>query len=285
MFSYRHAFHAGNHADVLKHMILVMLLRHLEQKDAPYWYVDTHAGAGAYSLDGEWAGKNAEFETGIGRLWVRDDLPEPVADYVEQVAAFNPDDRLHHYPGSPYLAMQLMRERDRLRLFELHTTEIDVLRNNFKSHGKDVARRVMIYDKDGFEGLKALLPPPTRRGVVLIDPSYEDKHDYVRVMQTIKEGLERFATGCYAVWYPQVSRRESVQLPEKLARLPVKSWVHASLTVQKPATDGFGLHGSGMFIINPPWQMAATLKTTMPWLKDALAQDAGATFTLDSRGG
>ncbi len=285
MFSYRHAFHAGNHADVLKHLVLVRTLRHLGQKDAPYWYIDTHAGAGAYALDGEWAGKNAEFDTGIGRIWTRDDLPEPVADYVEQVAVLNPDERLLYYPGSPFFAKQMLRERDRLRLFELHTTEIDVLRNNFKQQGKDIARRTMIYAADGFDGLKALLPPPTRRGLVLIDPSYEDKRDYARVIHTIKEGLERFATGCYAVWYPQVQRRESIQLPEKLARLPVKSWLHVSLTVHKPQKDGFGLHGSGMFIVNPPWLLQAELKDTMPWLKEVLGQDAGAAFTLDAKQG
>lgn len=283
MFSYRHGFHAGNHADVLKHLIVVMLLRHLGQKEAPFWYIDTHAGAGAYSLDSEWAGKNAEFEGGIGRLWTRDDLPPPVADYVEQVASLNTDDKLIHYPGSPYLAMQLLRERDRMRLFELHTTEIEVLRENFSHQGRDIARRTMIYAADGFEGLKALLPPPSRRGLVLIDPSYEDKRDYPRVLQTVKEGLERFATGCFAIWYPQVQRRESVQLPEKLARLPVKSWLHASLTVRKPAAGGLGLHGSGMFVLNPPWTLAAAMKDTLPWLKETLAQDSGAAFTLDMR--
>lgn len=283
MFSYRHAFHAGNHADVLKHSIVVYLLRHLAQKDAPYWYIDTHAGAGAYALDDDWAEKNAEYETGIGRIWERDDLPEMVANYVEQVQAFNEDGTLRYYPGSPYLALQLMRERDRLRLFELHSTEIEVLRNNFQDQGRSVARRTMIYAADGFEGLKALLPPPPRRGLVLIDPSYEDKRDYARVIQTCKEGLERFATGCYAIWYPQVQRNESIQLPERLAKLPAKSWVHVSLTVQSPTSDGYGLHGSGMFILNPPWMLAAALKETMPWLKATLGQDDGARYTLESK--
>lgn len=283
MFSYRHAFHAGNHADVLKHTIVVYLLRYLAQKDAPYWYIDTHAGAGAYALDDEWAEKNAEYETGIGRLWGREDLPEMVANYVEQVQAFNEDGALRYYPGSPYLALQLMRERDRLRLFELHSTEIDVLRNNFQDQGRSVARRTMIYAADGFEGVKALLPPPPRRGLVLIDPSYEDKRDYARVIQACKDGLERFATGCYAVWYPQVQRNESIQLPERLAKLPVKSWVHVALTVQSPTPDGYGLHGSGMFILNPPWMLAAALKETMPWLKATLGQDDGARYTLESQ--
>ncbi|GAA4331390.1 23S rRNA (adenine(2030)-N(6))-methyltransferase RlmJ [Pigmentiphaga soli] len=284
MFSYRHAFHAGNHADVLKHLIVVMLLRHLGRKEAPFWYLDTHAGAGVYALDGAWAGKNAEFDTGIARLWDRQDLPPPVADYVEQVAAFNPGGALRRYPGSPFLALRLLRERDRLRLFELHPTEIGVLRDNFGRQERAVMRRTMIYEADGFDGLKALLPPPARRGLVLIDPSYEDKRDYARALQTVKDGLERFATGCYAVWYPQVQRRESVQLPERLGRLPAKSWLHASLTVRRPVAGGLGLHGSGMFVVNPPWTMAAALQTALPWLRDVLAQDDGAAFTLEARG-
>ena len=282
MFSYRHAFHVGNHADVLKHIVLVQLLRYFNQKDAPYWYVDTHAGAGAYSLDDEWAGKNAEFETGIGRLWPREDLPPLVADYVETVAEFNQDEVLRYYPGSPFIARQLLRERDRMRLFELHPTEIDVLRSNFNRLGRDVARRTMIYDADGFEGIKALLPPPTRRAIVLLDPSYEDKRDYSRVAQAVGEGLKRFATGCYAVWYPQVSRREAEQLPEKLAHLG-DNWLHVSLSVRKPAGSGLGLHGSGMFVVNPPWTLQAQLKDTMPWLKAALGEDEGAAYTLVGR--
>ncbi|MDX3907520.1 MAG: 23S rRNA (adenine(2030)-N(6))-methyltransferase RlmJ [Pigmentiphaga sp.] len=283
MFSYRHAFHAGNHADVLKHLVLVQLLRYFAQKDSPYWYIDTHAGAGAYALDGDWAGKTAEFESGIARLWTRDDLPAIVADYVEEIVAFNQDEFLRYYPGSPFLAARAMRDRDRLRLFELHPTEIEVLRSNFRGQGKDEARRTMIYAADGFEGLKALLPPPTRRGIVLIDPSYEDKRDYARVVECLGEALKRFATGCYAVWYPQVSRRESQQLAGRLARVPARSWLHVTLTVRKPSSDGLGLHGSGMFIVNPPWVLEAALKDAMPWLTRVLAQDAAAAFSLDGR--
>ncbi|MBX6318570.1 23S rRNA (adenine(2030)-N(6))-methyltransferase RlmJ [Pigmentiphaga sp.] len=283
MFSYRHAFHAGNHADVLKHIVLVQLLRYFAQKDGPYWYIDTHAGAGAYALDGEWADKTAEFETGIARLWTREDLPPAAADYVEEVEAFNGSEFLRSYPGSPFLAAQAMRERDRLRLFELHPTEIDVLRRNVGQLGKEVARHAMVYAADGFEGLKALLPPPTRRGIILIDPSYEDKRDYARVVHCLQEGVKRFATGCYAIWYPLVQRREAQQLPSRLARVPAGSWLHVSLAVRKPARDGLGLHGSGMFVVNPPWVLASALKETMPWLTSVLAQDESAAFTLESR--
>jgi len=141
-------------------------------------------------------------------------------------------------------------------------------------------RQISLYATDGFDGLKALLPPPTRRGLILIDPSYEDKRDYQRVLETLNAGLQRFATGCYAVWYPQVPRREATELPRQLTKLPV-NWLHASLTVRRPASDGHGLHGSGMFLINPPWTLAAALRETLPWLARTLAQDDTACYTLD----
>lgn len=280
MLSYRHAFHAGNHADVLKHAIVVQLLQYLGKKDKAYWYIDTHAGAGAYALREGYATKNAEFDTGIGKLWGRSDLPPMLSDYVDEVAALNPDGNLRFYPGSPYLAWRLMREQDRMRLFELHSTEIDVLRHRFH----DAGRRVMIYAGDGFEGIKPLLPPPPRRALVLIDPSYEDKRDYSRTIKCVEDGLERFATGTYAVWYPQVTRPESQRFPEQLKRLQEKNWLHVSLSVKRPPHDGFGLFGSGMFIVNPPYTLVAALKETMPWLVKTLGEDSGAQFKLESRG-
>lgn len=155
MLSYRHGFHAGNHADVLKHAVVVQLLRYLNKKDKSYWYIDTHAGAGVYSLRDGYAAKTSEFDTGIGRLWNEKNLPEALGDYVDEVRALNDDGELRFYPGSPYIAWRSMREQDRMRLFEMHTTEIDVLRHNFR----DAGRRAMIFAGDGFEGIKALLPP------------------------------------------------------------------------------------------------------------------------------
>jgi 23S rRNA (adenine2030-N6)-methyltransferase len=280
MLSYRHAFHAGNHADVLKHAVVVQLLHYLGKKDKAYWYIDTHAGAGAYALREGYATRNAEFDTGIGKLWGRSDLPPMLSDYVDEVAALNPDGDLRFYPGSPYLAWRLMREQDRMRLFELHSTEIDVLRHRFH----DAGRRVMIYAGDGFDGIKPLLPPPPRRALVLIDPSYEDKRDYSRTIKCVEDGLERFATGTYAVWYPQVTRPESQRFPEQLKRLQEKNWLHVSLSVKRPPHDGFGLFGSGMFIVNPPYTLVAALKETMPWLVKTLGEDSGAQFKLESRG-
>ncbi|CAG2146477.1 Ribosomal RNA large subunit methyltransferase J [Cupriavidus campinensis] len=282
MLSYRHAFHAGNHADVLKHAVVVQLLEHLTQKDKAFWYIDTHAGAGLYALDHAYAQKKAEFETGISRIWQAaadgQTLPPFLDEFLDQVRAQNPDGNLRHYPGSPWLAWQMLRDQDRLRLFELHSTEIQVLRDNFRGAG----RKVMLYDGDGFNGIKAILPPPPRRALVLIDPSYEDKQDYARTVQALEDSLERFATGVYAIWYPQVQRRESTQLPAQLMRLPLKSWLHVTLTVKHPVEGGLGLHGSGMFIVNPPWRLKATIEEAMPLLVDLLGQDAGAGYTLES---
>lgn len=279
MLSYRHAFHAGNHADVLKHTVVVQLLRYLGKKDKAYWYIDTHAGAGAYSLQEGYATKTAEYETGIAKLWNRRDLPEALADYVGEVAALNADGELRYYPGSPYLAWRLMREQDRMRLFELHSTEIEVLRHNFREAG----RRVMMFAGDGFEGIKALLPPAPRRALVLVDPSFEDKRDYTRTLNCVEECLKRFATGTYAIWYPQVTRPESQRFPEQLKRLQGTNWLHATLTVSRPPEDGFGLYGSGMFVLNPPYTLAATMKETLPWLVKALGQDDNAQFKLEHR--
>ncbi len=279
MLSYRHSFHAGNHADVLKHCILVQLLRYLNQKDKPYWFIDTHAGAGRYLLDSEHATKTAEFETGIGRLWHRTDLPTIVADYVAQVQAMNSDGRLRHYPGSPWLAHELLRPDDRLRLFELHSTDVRLLDKTFAKAGV----RVAIRQDDGFQELKSVLPPPPRRGLVLIDPAYEDKRDYLRVIAALKEGISRFATGTFAVWYPQLQRGDARQLPEKLRKLRVK-WLDARLTIHAPTEDGFGMHGSGMFIVNPPWTLADELRVTLPFLAKVLATDGAATFDLATDG-
>lgn len=277
MLSYRHAFHAGNHADVLKHLLEVRLLRYLAQKDKPFWYIDTHAGAGCYALDSGYAAHNAEYESGIARLWERDDLPEALADYVAQVKRCNPDGQLKLYPGSPLIARQLLRSQDRMRLFELHSADSEILQQNFAGHGP----QVLVGAGDGFAALKALLPPPPRRALVLIDPPYEDKQDYQRVVSALRDAFKRFAGGVYAVWYPQLQRTESRQLPEQLKSLPAKSWLHVALGVRTPGKDGYGMHGSGMFIMNPPWLLHGVLQRLMPCLVEYLGQDGGAGYTLE----
>lgn len=279
MLSYRHAFHAGNHADVLKHLVLVQLCRYLGRKDKPFWYLDTHAGTGCYALDSAQAAKLAEHRDGIARLWRRKDLPPAVADYVDLVRARNPGGALRVYPGSPDLALSTLREQDRLRLFELHSRDVLRLREHFAAEGK----RVIVEHSDGFAGLKALLPPPPRRALVLIDPAYEEKYDYERVVHALKDCLQRFPGGTYLLWYPQLTRLEAHELPGRLKRLPASNWLHVTLRVRTAAADGFGMHGSGLFVLNPPWTLSTTLQEVMPWLVEALGLDEGAGFTLDSQ--
>jgi 23S rRNA (adenine2030-N6)-methyltransferase len=292
MLSYRHAFHAGNHADVLKHTVLIQLLRYLGQKETPFMYIDTHAGAGVYALDTGYAAKSAEAETGIVKLWDRTDLPPALAEYVALVKGMNPAGKLRYYPGSPYCAEKVLRAEDRIRLFELHPSDGKLLEDNFRKLEQHAAqqgqrpaargKRVMIQRSDGFSGLKALLPPPSRRGLVLIDPPYEVKDDYRIVKNTLEDALKRFATGTYAVWYPVLQRMESRQLPDKLKRLPGNGWLDVTLSISGPAPDGFGLRSSGMFIINPPWTLEPMLRELMPYLVEVLGVDQQAGFTLET---
>ncbi|MDH5485849.1 MAG: 23S rRNA (adenine(2030)-N(6))-methyltransferase RlmJ, partial [Gammaproteobacteria bacterium] len=181
MLSYRHAFHAGNHADVLKHSVLMQVLAYMQQKDKPFLYVDTHAGAGLYDLQGDWARKTREYETGIAQIWQDDALPEGLKHYIELIRSLNPQHKLVQYPGSPWLAQAVLRPQDKARLFELHSTEFDILQQNFASD-----KNIKLEQRDGFKGLAAVLPPPSRRAVVLIDPSYEIKTDYQAVVEAVK---------------------------------------------------------------------------------------------------
>ena len=300
MLAYRHAFHAGNHADVLKHLVLLLVLEHMNLKDKGYRVVDTHAGAGGYSLRGAYARKKGEFENGIGRLWslnaqARAQAPLPVNHYLRLVEAFNGPRELDplsatsevdspshpplkQYPGSPALAQAVKRPQDELNLFEMHPTDFRIL----SSWAQD-ERGVSCAMADGFAGLKSKLPPPTRRGVVLIDPPYELERDYGRVVATLREALERFSDGTYLIWYPQVSRVEAAQLPKRLSAVAPKGWLHARLTVQAPDKEGFGLMGSGMFVINPPYTLHGALSTLLPWLHAQLKQFDGGGWLLDQK--
>lgn len=279
MLSYRHAFHAGNHADVLKHYVLSLVLDYMNQKDKPYWYIDTHAGAGMYALDSDFAQKNAEFETGIARLIGAKSLPATLANYVDLIKKYNQNNQLQIYPGSPAIARHYLRADDKIRLFELHPNDYKFLMEAFKYQG----RQTKIEMQNGFIGLKACLPPPCKRAVVLIDPPYELKDDYRRVADCIKDGLSRFASGTYMVWYPLLQRPEPMQMLEKLKQLNMNNWLNVSLSIQAPSAEGFGMYGSGMFIVNPPWTLPATLNESMPALTKLLAMDETAHFELTSQ--
>jgi 23S rRNA (adenine2030-N6)-methyltransferase len=292
MFSYRHGFHAGNHADVLKHMVLVQLLEHLLQKDKPFWVVDTHAGGGLYDLTSAYATKSGESASGIATLWplrkIREGASKPplaVKEFLKQIATVNQGDELRWYPGSPQIAAQMLREGDHLRLFELHPTEIKAL----ESHFAGVKRGVSIQGADGFASLKGCLPPPPRRGLVHVDPPYENKDDYRRVVQTMKDAVPKFSSGTYAVWYPEVARHEAHQLPAQLKRLaadlPKVDWLHATLRVKAAERGGMGLFGSGMFVINPPWTLYERLEEALPWLVETIGQDEHAAYSLEAQQG
>lgn len=281
MLAYRHAFHAGNHADVLKHWIYTQVLAYMGTKDKPYWVIDTHAGAGGCVLTGrhavqEQGARRPEYLDGIGRLWEREDLPATVRQYVNLVRDHNPKGDLRHYPGSPALAMQCLREQDRLRLFELHPADVQTLGKYFGS-----LPHVEVHRADGFSALKSQLPPPSRRALVLIDPPYELKADYAMVVSTVREALKRFSEAVIIVWYPLVARLEARQLPQRLKACAPKGWLHAQLNVQQADARGVGLMGSGVFIANPPWTLHDTLKPEMPWLAEVLAQKDGANWLLE----
>jgi 23S rRNA (adenine2030-N6)-methyltransferase len=279
MLSYRHAFHAGNPADVLKHLVWIQVLDYLTRKDKPFMVVDTHAGAGMYLLASTMAQKTGESATGIGRLWSLpiDDLPEAVARYRAVIADANGSNGLTQYPGSPWISAHCTRDTDPLRFFELHSSDAPLLAQALRFAQK----RTQITQADGLAGLKALMPPPARRAAVLIDPSYEDKTDYGKVVQSLREALHRFSTGTYVLWYPELARRESVELPERLLKLGAPNWLHVTLSTREPASDGLGMTGSGLFLINPPWTLPATLEETMPWLAETLGEFGQGSYTLD----
>ncbi|WP_312791311.1 23S rRNA (adenine(2030)-N(6))-methyltransferase RlmJ [Diaphorobacter nitroreducens] len=294
MFSYRHAFHAGNHADVLKHTVLIATLQHLLQKDAALTVLDTHAGAGLYRLDGDYASTSAESADGILRL-VPPAAPPALApalqDYVDMVRAFNQGDATRVYPGSPFITQRLLRAQDKLKLFELHPTDARSLAGNIAQ--LEAGRQVAVLQEDGFEGVKKFIPPPARRALVLCDPSYEIKSDYLRVQALLQDALKRFATGVYAAWYPIIPRAEAHDLPRRLKTLAQKAgkpWLHATLTVKSSklaspaAGEGArrpGLPASGMFVVNPPFTLQGVLREALPQMAQLLAQDRNASHTLE----
>jgi 23S rRNA (adenine2030-N6)-methyltransferase len=285
MFSYRHAFHAGSHADILKHLVMIHLVQYLQEKPGALTIVDTHAGAGIYSLIDGFAAVSKEADQGIYRLSdfaKSNPVSSGIANYLECIYSENADNEITVYPGSPFILARLLRSQDRLKLFELHPKEIDILRHNMSQLKQ--AKQVDIYAEDSFARLKGLMPPPSRRGLVLIDPSYEDKQDYRYLDNAIEEALHRFATGCYAIWYPCLSRRESASLPDHMKKIAAnhkRSWLQVELRVENAPKER-RLQASGMFIINPPWTLEKQLSESLPILMKALAQGDGAEYLLKS---
>ncbi len=289
MFSYRHAFHAGNHADVLKHSVLIAALQHMTAKDTALMVLDTHAGAGLYRLDGDYARTSAEADEGVLKLAAATGevpggaLPELLQDYLALVRRFNQGVDIRVYPGSPFILQHLLRERDKLKLFELHPTDLRALAGNVAQ--LNAGRQVAVLQEDGFEGVRRFLPPPSRRALLLCDPSYELKSDYARVPDMLQDALKRFATGTYAVWYPIIPRPEAHDLPRRLksvASKAGKNWLHASLTVKSGGGERPGLAASGMCVINPPHTLHAALREALPCMVDLMGQDRNATHTLEA---
>ncbi len=276
MLSYRHAYHAGNHADVLKHLVVVRCVRYLRRKDRPLCYVDTHAAAGGYSLLADESQKCCEYQSGIEKLWQQNDLPESVADYRNLVAEYNQHQHLSRYPGSPWLAAKVLSKQDALWLHELHPNEAESLKATFSRD-----RRIKVVAGDGYQGSVALMPPPQRRGLVLIDPSYEIKSDYQQVVETLQKLHSRFATGVFALWYPVVERQRIDRLEKALCSSGIQRINLYELSI-KPDHSDYGMTGSGMIIINPPWGLQQDMPQALPYLARQLGEAAGSHYRIES---
>jgi len=264
--NYRHAFHAGNHADVLKHVVLLAIVEALKRKATPFFALDTHAGRGRYLLQGEHSDRTGEARAGIYRLLVLGNLPVAIQRYLKRVQADNPVGALVSYPGSPLLLAQAMRAQDRLVACEVQPEEAKALETLFRTD-----ERVATQARDGYAAVKALLPPKEKRGLVLIDPPYEaQEEEYTRILAALSEGLARWPTGCFAVWYPIKLRRSLAGFMRKVAALPCKSVLRAELLV-RPDDSPLRLNGSGMLVLNPPWKLDFELAHALPVLAKLLA--------------
>ena len=273
MLSYRHAFHAGNHADVLKHSVLIHCLRHLLKKDKSFLYVDTHAGAGLYDLGGEYAELRKEYAEGIDRIREDRDLPPILQDYVEVISGFNERGGSSRYPGSPLIAKSLLRPADQLRLHELHTQDYEILASHTSSDP-----RVTLIRKDGLRGLIKAFPPSSRRGLALIDPPYEIKSDYEVLPFAINDALCKFAEGMILLWYPMLESGLHEPMLNNLHTIPIRRWLQVELLVRSP---GKGLYGSGLWIANPPWDLPDAIRAMESSLPEILGQDSEAALRLE----
>ncbi|MCR8922058.1 23S rRNA (adenine(2030)-N(6))-methyltransferase RlmJ [Dasania sp. GY-MA-18] len=276
MLSYRHSFHAGNFADILKHSVLVAVLEHFIKKDKPFDYIDSHSGAGLFDLSSEHAQKLGEYKEGIAKLQP-EQWPE-LSAYLNAIAAFNDQGELRYYPGSPLLAMQYLRAKDNAWLYELHPNDVELLRNNIASCR--YSKRAKVTCADGLKGLLAHLPPVSRRGLVLIDPSYEIKTEYEQVVAAIAQGYKKFATGIYALWYPVVDRQTINQLEQSLLATGIKDIQRFELGLA-PDSAGRGMTSSGMIVINPPWGLFEHMQQVLPRLAATLKTNAEAVYRCE----
>jgi len=266
MLAYRHLFHAGNFADVFKHAMLTRLLIALGGKDKPYCYLDTHAGIGRYDLTHAWAQKAREYENGIGRLWPRRDIPPALAPYIEAVKEQNTGRKLRFYPGSPLIAKRLVRPIDRIVLTELNKTDFAALKALFV-RDKQVGAHLL----DGYQGLKAFLPPKERRGLVLIDSSFDRAREFERITIALGETHARWATGVYAVWYPLMAPAAMRNFERDVKNLGIRRILKFELTIAERDVDAT-IPGCGMLIVNPPWRFEDEARPLLRWLWRALSE-------------
>lgn len=278
--NYRHSFHAGNFADVFKHALLVPLVRGMQRKDKGFLFLDTHAGSGAYNLNATPSGRTLEYVDGIGRLWTRQDLAAGVRAYVDVVRKFNFSrgaigETLRFFPGSPRLAAALLRPQDRLALSELHPDDFETLQTEFSRE-----RGVNVQRIDAYSALRAFLPPPERRALVLIDPPYEDHNEVVRIHAALAETLERFPSGTYVIWYPIKEHAGAGAFKSLLTTLALPPTLAVEITVYGNDPPD-RLNGCGILVLNPPWQIAGELAAIATSLRDLLALEPGANAGLE----
>lgn len=275
MLSYRHLFHAGNFADVFKHALLSRLLIALGAKDKPYFYLDTHAGTGRYDLAHEWAWKAREFENGIARLWERKDVPAALAPYLDAVRSENPKGRLRFYPGSPLIALKLRRPRDRMVFCELNKTDCAELKT---SVGR--SRNAAVHLMDGYQALGAFLPPRERRGLVLLDSSFDRSGEFLRIARALKNAYQRWPSGIYAAWYPLMAPGAIRGFARDMEKSGMRKILRLELRVREPGPDA-PIPGCGMLVINPPWTFDAEARTLLDWIQRALAPDGAGGVKVD----
>ncbi|BFM49473.1 23S rRNA (adenine(2030)-N(6))-methyltransferase RlmJ [Marinomonas sp. THO17] len=274
MLSYRHIYHAGNHADILKHVTVSQICRHFIKKETPFFYLDTHAGIGQYELTSDQAQKNKEFHSGISRLLQQEQLPNAVEGLMDIVRDMNDANNLAWYPGSPKVVDYYTRQKDKLHLCELHPNDFPLLAALFPHK-----RKANVVKENGFAAVKAMLPPPQKRGFVLMDPPYEVKKDYDYVVQALTEGHKRFPQGTYAIWYPVLTRQQVDKLLKSVKATEIRNVLLLELCVRDSEKQR-GMSGSGMIIVNPPWTLEKDAEEFLPFLKNVLAEDNAAAFQI-----